>query len=195
MRCRLCNTPANKVKIFRKRHQLCNRCYLREKRKGALDLRAVRPQNMTSKGIWQHIKQHQRKVTPNGCWLFTGAKSQDGYGAVRVKGRLLRVHRFAYMSEHNVQLTSEQLVCHHCDTPLCINPEHLFLGSNEDNMADMAAKGRSRGPAVLTPQKVRAIRFKYGSGLYTMKELAKEYGCTIPYIHYIVTGKHRKSVK
>ncbi len=81
---------------------------------------------------------------PSGCWLWTGPKSGNGYGAVSL-GRGTNgphgAHRIAYLLW--VGLIPEGLqVLHHCDTPLCVRPSHLFLGTHADNMADKTRKGR-----------------------------------------------------
>ena len=78
-----------------------------------------------------------------GCWLWTGAIKKDGYGAFQVGWREQeRTHRVAWQVFRG-PIPSEQLVLHRCDVRSCVNPEHLFLGTNDDNMADMVAKGRS----------------------------------------------------
>lgn len=87
--------------------------------------------------------------SPNGCWLWTGSRTADGYGffslsAPDKSGRIeQRAHRAAWRLFHG-ELPSDKLVCHTCDMPLCVNPSHLFLGTKLDNAQDMAAKGRSR---------------------------------------------------
>lgn len=78
-----------------------------------------------------------------GCWIWAGSKNATGYGGFRFRGQTKLVHRVAY--ELFVGDPSGLLVCHSCDTPLCVRPSHLFLGTVKDNSADMVAKGRHAG--------------------------------------------------
>lgn len=77
-------------------------------------------------------------VPEAGCWLATTWWDKDGYG--RTSDHLL-MHRASY-ERHVGQIPEGMLVCHKCDTPACVNPEHLFLGTNRDNILDMVSKGR-----------------------------------------------------
>lgn len=105
---------------------------------------------------------------PNsGCWIWMQADAANGYGAVRTNGKNTRAHRASYIAAFNVDIPSTVDVCHRCDTRLCVNPDHLFVGSRSDNMQDCSAKGRLKMPnapgekcpaAKLTADDVRAIR-------------------------------------
>jgi hypothetical protein len=77
----------------------------------------------------------------DGCWEWQGAKFASGYGHFYSGGKVLYAHRVAYELHHGVH-PGEMFVCHRCDHPGCVRPSHLFLGTNTDNMRDMAAKGR-----------------------------------------------------
>jgi hypothetical protein len=83
------------------------------------------------------------KRGPEECWLWGAGRSGDGYGASVALGREQQTgsHRVAWMIE-NGPIPNGLCVCHRCDTPLCCNPRHLFLGSSSDNTADRHSKGR-----------------------------------------------------
>lgn len=82
-------------------------------------------------------------VVSGECWLWTGTeRGQNGYGGIKHEGKQWMAHRFSWVM-HNGPIPDETLVCHTCDTPKCVNPKHLFLGSHQDNMDDRGAKGRS----------------------------------------------------
>ena len=86
------------------------------------------------------------KIAKSGCWVWQGAVARDGYGKVKRFGKTLRAHRLFH--EHHIGVVPEGLwVLHKCDTPLCVNPEHLFLGTQLDNEQDKDAKGRRPAPA------------------------------------------------
>lgn len=98
-----------------------------------------------------------------GCWLWTGAKTPLGYGNIRVSGKTRLAHHIAMHLFRDG--TNGKCVLHRCDTPACVNPDHLFLGNQRDNVADMVAKGRQvsrcgeeAGRAKLTNDEVLAIR-------------------------------------
>lgn len=83
-------------------------------------------------------------LVTEGCWLWLGAKNANGYGVLHVGGRAGRAflaHRLTWEA-HKGPIPDGQFALHHCDNPPCVNPAHLFLGSQADNCADMKAKGR-----------------------------------------------------
>jgi hypothetical protein len=119
----------------------------------------------------------------NGCLVWKGAQQPSGYGRIIIGGKQLRAHRVAYALSYG-DFDDELLVLHRCDTPLCIRPEHLFLGTTDDNMADMTQKGRSakglrNGSAVLSDDQIREIRRRYerySQGPNSQVAMANEFG-------------------
>lgn len=121
-----------------------------------------------------------------GCWLWSGTLQQKGYGTLMVDNERHSVHRIAW-TLHFGPIPHRLMVCHSCDVPSCVNPNHLFLGTNSDNMRDAAQKHRlhaQRHPdlyrgdrnmrATVTAEIVLAIRAQ--KGRRSMRALAMEYG-------------------
>lgn len=135
------------------------------------------------------------KVDQTGdCWEWQGYRSPRGYGQVRRAGQSHLTHRYSY-EQHVGPIPSGLQVCHRCDNPSCVNPEHLFLGTQRDNMQDMYRKGRQgtfkgglNGKAVLTDSLAYQIytRAKAGEG---SSALAREFGVTPSTVSDIKHGR------
>jgi hypothetical protein len=120
--------------------------------------------------------------------LWTGRKYKSGYGRRKYQGKDRRAHRVVYEQRFG-PIPQGMCVCHRCDTPACINPDHLFLGTHEDNMADMVKKERS-AKTKLTWDDVNAIRA--ARGLETGVTLAKRYAVSPTQIAGIHMGRFWK---
>ena len=129
----------------------------------------------------------------SGCWLWTGTPNEHGYGRInRGKGIRVYAHRLSWELV-NGSLLEELCVLHKCDTPLCVRPDHLFLGTRVDNAADRDKKGRlgdrkgeSSNRAKLTDGQVRDIRSRREQ---SQRALAKEFGVTPSHICNIRSGR------
>lgn len=126
-----------------------------------------------------------------GCWIWIAAKDRDGYGAIQIKGVKERAHRVAWVMA-NGTIPSGMVVCHRCDTPSCVNPNHLFLGTILDNNRDKVRKGRGsagerHGRAKLTRGDVAEIRRLSRWVLH--QELAWKFGVSKSLIGQVVNGQ------
>lgn len=145
---------------------------------------------------------------PNsGCFIWMRARSSKGYGSIFIRGRVEKAHRIAYIVAHG-RVPRAHHVLHHCDNPPCVNERHLFVGTNDDNVQDRCAKGRSsrrRTPGSfgrgerhvqhkLSWDDVRLIRCRYAEGGCTIRGLAEEYGMTHGAIHALLSGRSWKEV-
>ena len=110
------------------------------------------------------------------CWIWTGALREKGYGQLMVRaiGRPMIATRVAWFLAHETWPSEDQQVCHRCDNPPCVNADHLFLGSNDDNVRDVCEKGRqvrgTKSPwAKLTEDNVDTIRRLCDAGMTQAK--------------------------
>lgn len=132
----------------------------------------------------------------DGCWTWLGRKYPSGYGRFRAK----YAHRLAYELARG-PIPDGLCVCHTCDNPPCVNPDHLWLGTHQDNMRDRNIKGRTakqsgrtnarkrNASKLLTDQQILEIRRRYIPGQVTQIELAKEYGISKRFLWDIVTRR------
>lgn len=135
------------------------------------------------------------KTVKNGeCWDFIGARSKDGYGRILFEGENSLAHRVSY-TLFNGEIEVGSYVLHSCDNPPCVNPKHLFLGTQHDNMADMFKKkraanrkGESNGRSKLTKEKIQEAKNIRLTGCPYWK-IAKKFGVSYGAIRMAIVGK------
>lgn len=127
----------------------------------------------------------------SGCWLWNAGTTADGYGKFWMNGKTRVAHRVSWEFHHQ-QIPKQLFVLHRCDTPPCVNPAHLFLGTKADNVSDMWRKGRARSVhgtfcnfSKLTDSDISIIRKRRQSG-ELHRSLATAFGCTQSNISQIV---------
>ena len=168
--CPRCGSPMTK----RSRH--CHRCTYEMRRAKGLGR------------FWSQVA----KGKPDQCWEWQGFRTPEGYGMYSRRG----VHRIAYELA-NGKIPDGLWVLHRCDNPACCNPAHLFLGTCQDNVADMMRKGRNvppigsrSGTAKLNEESVRMIRLTYAKGGGSQRELARQYGVSQRTVCQIIRREH-----
>lgn len=159
----------------------------------------IRYSGPASERFWKRV------VIPDsvdGCWEWTGCVNEKGYGVFRTdESRNMLAHRYCWVSMFGPISGPRFALCHHCDNPKCVNPEHLFLGTLADNNEDMRQKGRSKTP---TPKRGSAspnarlsdaavAEILATKGEVTSRDLSDKYGvalCTVKRVRQGKTWKH-----
>lgn len=171
---------------------LCEKHYKRRQTTGTTDDGPRAPASLETR-LWRHTA----KAGPDDCWLWTGGGRTGKYGLIQEGGRgskMVLAHRVSWAIANGKPAPSDMVVMHSCDTPLCVNPAHLSLGTRKDNVDDMIAKGRKRtvapvgnenGKALLTPELVRYIR----SSEKTHAALARELGVSFNAVRGVRIGR------
>jgi hypothetical protein len=100
-----------------------------------------------------HTKRFFKKVTKtDSCWIWTGTKNTAGYGMFYIKLRGYRAHRISWELANKTPIPDGKLICHSCDNPPCVNPAHLWPGTDKENRWDSILKGRAKKPPHKKPQ-------------------------------------------
>lgn len=164
------------------------------------------------------INRFWKKVDKSGnCWIWTGDRTSKGYGRISKDGVRIGTHRYSWLI-HNGTIPKGLCVCHTCDNPPCVNPDHLWLGTNLENQQDMTKKGRrvinmvglhsfegrklqlenvSRGErhirSKFTNNKIYEVRALWETG-YTINGLARTYGVAVNTMNSILKRKTWKHI-
>lgn len=156
------------------------------------------PNSWSKKHFWYRVESQSRAMA-NGCVEFTGCKDDCGYGRINKGGRLVRVHRAVWEREHGL-IPAGMVVMHLCDNRACIRAEHLVLGTQAQNVADMdlkrrrvSVRGSEHSQAKLHEADITTIRARLNDGA-TCISLALEYGVTEGMIRHIKKGRSWRHV-
>lgn len=153
-----------------------------------------------AKTVQERFDEKYIPVTESGCWLWIAASAPSGYGKIIFRRKVMSAHRASWLL-HIGEIPDGLVVCHKCDTPACVNPRHLFVGTHKDNMHDMLNKGRKvnkeqRGEAnaraILSASDVLEIRKQIG--IVSVAQIARNYGVAYCTIRDIKVGKNWSSL-
>ena len=131
------------------------------------------------------------------CWNWVGTMGSNGYGQISFKGKYIQAHRLSWILKNRF-IPKGKFVLHKCDIPTCVNPKHLFIGTNFDNVHDAIRKGRmnnvgeNHGYSKLSNQEVISIRKEYIPRKCSQRFLARKYNVTHGMIYCIVHNKNWK---
>ena len=152
--------------------------------------------------FWSHVNK-----IPNGCWEWTGYTGGNRYGGFHIENRrspsgarnrgAVSAHRFSFLLTFGP--IGELCVLHRCDNRKCVNPDHLFLGTNTRNIEDKVSKGRApkglqQSNAKLTEPAVVSIRERYARGDTSQRALAKEFGINQTMVRLVLSRRRWKHV-
>ena len=141
--------------------------------------------------VMQRIAERSTPEPTTGCWLWTGSVDNEGYATLKDdQRRILKVSRILLGLPHGGGPT---VACHKCDTPLCVNPQHLFRGAPGDNSRDRDQKRRHafrerHGMAKLTESTSRHVKVVLGTGVLSQEKIAALFGVSPATISRVKTG-------
>lgn len=169
-------------------HSLCHGHLRQSKQPGRALTPIIRGQTSEQR-FWAKVNKDgpTQANMESPCWEWTGCRNQDGYGHIAISGAVIGAHRHSFILANGPlpELPGAHAACvlHRCDNPPCVRPDHLFLGTQGENIADMMQKcranqlrGEANGAARLTEAQVREIRTLYAAGGMSRPKIAARFG-------------------
>jgi len=160
----------------------------------------VNPEHLLAGDTARFWAKVQKLSGDDACWIWTAGTDKNGYGKFKIRKDCIqadqRAHRYSWSLLTGRPIPDGLVVCHKCDKPMCVNPSHLFLGTNLDNQTDCVEKGRkphgsNHYAAKLTEKIVRKIRELSETGM-SQTQLSKQFNLSQSYISQIVRRKKWK---
>ncbi len=111
--------------------------------------------------FWEKVDMR----APDDCWLWTGGRGDDGYGHFRINShKQIQAHRMSWILANAREVPTGMIILHDCDNPPCVNPQHLIMGTQQQNMDMASARGHKVGTPKLQRDQVREIRERHARG-------------------------------
>lgn len=170
---------------------LCNKHYSRRLRTGSVSL-TPRPDRESV--FWERV----RRGSVDECWEWTARRTVHGYGVFYVGRRNVLAHRFSLSLALGRPIGDGLWALHSCDNPPCVNPSHLREGTRAENVSDMVARGRGRGPglkgernpsAKITSNDAASIRALAAEGHLSQRAIGQQFGLSQQMVSAIVKGE------
>lgn len=140
----------------------------------------------TKYASWEELVDSKtEKSGPHGCWLWLAGRDKDGYAVAHEQKKQFRVHRRVLEKKLGRPIGRGMFACHHCDTPACVNPEHLYEGTPKENTQDIFRRGRNprqdgehNGASKLTVHDVKNMREVLERFDFSHAQVAELFGCS-----------------
>lgn len=144
------------------------------------------------------IRFENNIIKTDYCWNWIGRKNEEGYGLISNKGIQYRAHRISYV-KYKGTIPKNLIICHKCNNSSCVNPDHLYAGTNKDNSHDMVKAmrckmGSANKNSKIDENTVILIRKLYADGMHSQYELASNFNVSQPTISAIVTNRIWKHI-
>lgn len=191
----MCKVEGCTRDVTRKKWGECESHYYRRTTYGNYD----EQRRTQSNASWdERLTEDKWTVTPGpletDCWIWGRTLNSDGYATIKYHQKAYKVYRVMWERLHGRRIPEGKSALHRCDTPSCINPHHIFIGTQEDNIRDMVSKGRQRAPRGLTDDQVRQVRAMVRGGM-RQSEVMRVMGLDSSIVSRIVNRKIYRNVE